>query len=158
MSSLVISPGEPLQIFDHMTPRHLAERWLEVYAKGAEGQNTRRYMWHTFSANIYPSISGQEAINAYQLQVANTYILLGNDRTEAISTLTRPEHCSLSDYYVFPENLAWTFAVTHEEGWLGPYFARHIDYARLNQINVRNFKAYINKQQQLALARSKGWV
>jgi hypothetical protein len=44
-------------------------------------------------------------------------------------------------------------AFTHEEGWLGPYFARHPAFARLNVENV----AAVRKAEEAAVAKLKGW-
>ena len=44
-------------------------------------------------------------------------------------------------------------AFTHEAGWLGPYFARHRDFATLDAEN----QAKLRKVQERAEARAKGW-
>lgn len=72
---------------------------------------------------------------------------------ELITTNQRPENCSLADYYVFPPNLAWTMAFTHEDGWLGPYFARHRDFEALDREN----DARVRKEREAEAARLKGW-
>lgn len=58
------------------------------------------------------------------------------------------------DFYVFPSNLAWTMAFTHEDGWLGPYFARHRNFTELNKANLEK----IRKLHQAEAAHLKGWV
>jgi hypothetical protein len=49
--------------------------------------------------------------------------------------------------------MAWTMAFTHEDGWLGPYFARHASYQNLNAENL----AMIRKAKKAEEARLKGW-
>ena len=44
-------------------------------------------------------------------------------------------------------------AFTHENGWLGPYFAKHPDYT---QLEVENEK-YREKLEQIAEAKRRGW-
>jgi hypothetical protein len=44
-------------------------------------------------------------------------------------------------------------AFTHEAGWLGPYFAKHEQYATLNSDN----QAKIRKAKEAELANLKGW-
>jgi hypothetical protein len=44
-------------------------------------------------------------------------------------------------------------AFTHEDGWLGPYFARHASYQGLNAENL----AKILKAKKAEEARLKGW-
>ena len=51
-----------------------------------------------------------------------------------------PEHCVYSDFYVFPKNMAWTMAFTHEDGWIGSYFAKHPDYDALNAKNIARIR------------------
>mgnify|MGYP001439648782 CR=1 FL=1 len=133
--------------------KELVERWLEIFGKDRQGANTKAYLWHVFSSDRYPSVSGTAALNEYRFQKACEYIVLSNDRDDAFTTEVLPEKCSFSDFYVFPPNLAWTMAFTHEDGWLGPYFARHPDYVRLNQGNL----ARLQKAQEAAAARAKGW-
>jgi len=50
--------------------------------------------------------------------------------------------------------MAWTMAFTHEDGWLGPYFAKHSQYSKLNQENIDQ----IAKAQAIEQARQKGWL
>ena len=157
-SSLIIEPVEMLKSFNANDAQLFADKWLSAFGLNRLGANTNSYMWHVFSGGNFPSISGQEALDAYKTHEAAEYIVLSNDRTAAISTITKPDKCNASDYYIFPENLAWTLAMTHENGWLGPYFAFHKDYKLLNQTNVSNNQARLLKLKELAIAQSKGWV
>ena len=156
--TLVVKPGEILKSFGADDAQLFVKKWLSAFGQNRPGLNTNSFMWHLFSAGRFPSISGQEALDAYSNHEAAEYIVLSNDRKSAISTITRPEKCSVSDYYVFPENLAWTLAMTHENGWLGPYFAYHKDYKLLNHVNIRNNQARLTKLNEMAIAKSKGWV
>lgn len=60
----------------------------------------------------------------------------------------------MADCLVFPPNFAWTMAFTHEDGWLGPFFATHPNVDRLDAANL----AQIRKQRELVEARAKGWA
>jgi hypothetical protein len=44
-------------------------------------------------------------------------------------------------------------AFTHEDGWLGPYFARHERFSELNRENEMK----IRKAREAEVARLKGW-
>ncbi len=44
-------------------------------------------------------------------------------------------------------------ALTHEDGWLGPYFAQHPEYDRLNEAN----QLKLRKLRERDAARNKGW-
>lgn len=132
----------------------LAVQWLDVFAKNRRGANTRHFLWHVFSGACYPSLSGAAALADYEKQIAHQYIVLSNRRDVAYVVAQRPTGLSMRDYLVFPGNFAWTMAFTHEDGWLGPYFARHPDYASLNAANL----ARVQKEREAEAARRKGWV
>ena len=149
--------GEPSAIIlRHYTADEAAqwaERWLSVFGRQRYGVNAKAYLWHVFSGERYPSIAGQAAWEAYRQRSAPEYIVLANDRKSAYAVASLPVASDLSDYCVFPPNLAWTMAFTHEDGWLGPYFARHSAFERLDRDN-RNA---VEKQRQVAEAKRKGW-
>lgn len=119
---------------------------------GAPG--LKQYLWHTFSHGAYPSVSGDEAERCYAEQDAPEFVVLHNDRRTALLTDAPPRWLSRLDVYVFPPDLAWTMAFTHEDGWLGPYFALHPDHAALTQHRM----AAAHKQQAKAHAQRNGWM
>ena len=143
-----------MRVLSHTELEAFLQRWLDAFGRNRHGVNSKAYLWHIFSAERHPAIAGPEALAAYAEAVAPLYVVLSNDRDEGFVTEVRPTACSLSDYYVFPENLAWTMAFTHEDGWLGPYFARHADFSRLQAENVQSLK----KAAEASIARSKGWA
>jgi hypothetical protein len=150
----LIAPGNVLRQFSEAEASVLAAGWLAIYGKNRHGANTKAYLWHVFSGARYPSASGADAVEQYKQQVGREFVVLSNDRKLAFLTERLPEASSLADYYVFPPNLAWTMAFTHEDGWLGPYFARHPGYAKLNAEN----QAKLQKHLQAEAARQKGWA
>jgi Domain of unknown function (DUF4275) len=150
---LEVQPGVVLHDYSVAEAQLLEQLWLESFGQDAAGTSTKDYLWHIFSANKYPHACGTEALMHYLQQQAPEYIVLSNDRRVAFSTSLPPEHCYLSDYYVFPKNMAWTMAFTHEDGWLGPYFARHRNFDRLNAANLAKMK----KAKAIEVARLKGW-
>lgn len=131
----------------------LVALWVKAFCANRQGVNTKAYLWHIFSSGRHHAVSGDEALAQYQQHSAPEYIVLSNDRKVAFATDTRPDACPFSDYYVFPANMAWTIAFTHEAGWLGPYFARHKDFAVLNEANLSKLR----KAREAELAKLKGW-
>jgi hypothetical protein len=121
----LIGPGQIIQTYTAAEARELALRWLSVFGRQCQGIDTKSYLWHIFSAGRHPCLSGTAAQQQYQQQQGKAFLVLANDRQHALLTDLRPETCRYTDYYVFPPNLTWTMAFTHEEGWLGPYFAWH---------------------------------
>lgn len=132
----------------------LVQQWLDVFDPNRQCINTKAYMWHIFSGGRYPALEGEQARVEYLRQIGSEFVILSNDRDAAFLTDTRPEDRPFSDFYVFPPNLAWTMAFTHEEGLLGPYFARHPRYAELNSANI----ARVKKLEEMAHARTQGWL
>lgn len=128
-------------------------QWLKVYGKDRKGVNSKDYLWHIFSADRYPIVSGAEALLQYRQQKACEYVVFSNDGTQAVLTDQPPEQTGFIDFYVSPLNLAWTMAFTHEDGWLGPYFARHANYVALNEANL----AKVCKAREAQAAFLKGW-
>jgi hypothetical protein len=148
-----IRPGAVIRQYAEAEAQALATEWLAVFGANAHTVNTNAFLWHVFSADCYSSISGAAAIDAYQQQSGVAFVVLSNDRTVAFVTDKLPESSSLSDYYVFPPNMAWTMCFTHEDGWLGPYFARHPKWEQLDQIN----QSTLQKSHEKAAARRKGY-
>ena len=148
-----ISPGAVIHQYAESEARALAAEWLAIFGANGHTVNTKAFLWHVFSADCYPNISGAAAIEAYQRQSGVEFVVLSNDRTVAFVTDKLPESSSLSDYYVFPPNMAWTMCFTHEDGRLGPYFARHPEWEQLDQIN----QYARQKSREKADARRKGY-
>lgn len=149
----LVQPGSVLRHYTLDETASLVAQWLEAFGARRHGVNAKDYLWHIFSGGRYPSLSGAQAMAAYEKQVAAEYVVLSNDRETAFATNALPQSSSLTDYCVFPVNLAWTMAFTHEDGWLGPYFARHGNFAALNEFNLGK----VRKLRQAEAARLKGW-
>ncbi len=152
-SSIECKPSGILKIYDQLETNEIEKRWMKTFCKNKQGYNTKDFKWHIFSGGGFPSVEGDEARTAYQSHTASEYVVMANDDELAILTNIRPESCNLSDYYVFPVNMAWTMAFTHEEGWLGPYFAVH---PNIDKLNIENEKL-LEKERQKEIARKKGW-
>lgn len=143
---LTVTPGTIVRAFSVEEAHQLADDWLSVFGKDSSDMNTNAFLWHVFSGGRYPSSEGAEALREYQEQIGNQFVVLSNDRKQALLTDRLPSSASFYDYYVFPPSFAWTMAFTHEAGWLGPYFARHPNYAELD-----------SKARAAAHAREMGW-
>jgi len=149
-----IEPGKILKIYDSSESKRIESEWMKVYCKNKTGLNTKAYKWHIFSGNGYPSLKGDEAQSAYESQACPNVVVMSNDGSSTVLSDSKPTNLNHQDIYVFPENLSWTMAFTHEEGWLGPYFAKHPDYELLEQKNAQ----YIEKLHQMEIAKRKGWM
>lgn len=128
-------------------------KWMEVFCKNNLGLNTTDYRWHIFSGGGCPSFEADEAENMYSNHGAESYYVMFNNASTIDLVKEKPVDLNYQDVYIFPKNMAWIMAFTHEEGWLGPYFAKHPNYYTLEKEN----EAYKLKLQQITYAKSKGW-
>lgn len=150
---IMLSPGVVLRILDEEEATRVIQDWLGVFARKRSGCRIKDYKWHLFSGGFYNAEEGGDAEAAYHSHVAENYLVIDNDESVVFLTDQRPEKVDLSDFYVCPRNMAWTMAFTHEDGWLGPYFARHPQYQQLEQENL----AYLEKVKQIEHAKKMGW-
>lgn len=157
-NALEVEPGQVLRRFTEAQAREWARQWIGVYAQDAFGANIKAYLWHTFSFEKYPSVCKNDAEVRYRQQTATEIVVLSNDRRSALLTDALPAKCDRMDYCVFPTNLAWTMAFTHEDGWLGPYFATHPDYKALVAQDVERHRARRRKAEEVERAKREGWA
>jgi len=137
---VTVHPGRILRRLSEHEVAESVERWLDCFGVNRAGVNTDAFMWHVFSFERFPSVQGVAAQEQYQLHEAPEYIVVSNDRDEGFTTDVRPTDCSLADWLVFPQNLAWTMAFTHEDGWLGPFFALNPRFKSLNAQNLAKIR------------------
>lgn len=157
-SDLQVEPGRLLRRFTEDEALELTDQWVSVYAQYAQGANLKAYLWHTFSFGAYPSVCKREAQLLYEQQVATELVVLSNDRRSALLTDALPTQCDVTDYLVFPTSLAWTIAFTHEDGWLGPYFAKHAAYDALVAQDLERARARERRMKEIERARRGGWL
>jgi hypothetical protein len=150
----LIEPGRVLREYPREAAAELAERWLRAFAAGASAPGMQRFLWHVFSYQAAAALRLGEARDQYEREACAEYVVLSNERDIAFVTDQRPTSSSLRDWFVFPPNMAWTMAFTHEDGWLGPYFARHPQHAALDAEN----KALLKKRHESERARDRGWA
>jgi len=109
---------------------HLSEREKEdIYLVDSNG--LVGYLWHLFSFNKKDYLEGEKAEQAFNnerkgkcyvfFQHSKYALLLEDASMLHTNDLTVEGH---TDIYIVDENYNWTFVITHENGWLGPYFSR----------------------------------
>ena len=171
MARIRATPGIELgRILHEYSPTEtnaLTEQWLAAFAPNGFGQGSRQYLWHVFSFGATPALEGAQALAHYERKGCARYVVLANDRQrkKAFLTDSRPVRSTLEDWFVFPPNLAWTMAFTHEDGWIGPFFALHPEHARLDADNRAELgreqarsRSEELKQREIEKARRRGWI
>lgn len=156
--NLEVGPGQILRRFTEDEAQKLANQWIAIFARNAQGANLKAYLWHTFCNDSYPSACKRDAELLYAQQIASEIIVLSNDRLSAVLTDALPKTCNVPDFTVFPPSFSWTMAFTHEDGWLGPYFAKHPHYDALVLQDIERSRAMQRKAQEVERARRKGWL
>ncbi len=106
--------------------RHLYAVWLHI----ATGKWTLLGLdWHVFSYNHARALAREKALFAYRAVSPPTRLIIcsHDEQIQAFELVG----ASLPDFsnsdlgiYVWPLDLAWTMAFTHEDGWFGPFFCR----------------------------------
>jgi hypothetical protein len=111
----------------------LLQTWREVYAApyhDAQGRwRLSQFEWHVFSFGYTRALNGERAVAAYSDQSAPSLIICPEDGRKPAWKLTDgnlPDFRKWGgDVYVWPDDLSWTMAFTHEGGLgLGPYFSQ----------------------------------
>lgn len=126
--------GGSQEILEANERRQWMRRWRDVYARGvhaATGSWTLgEFDWHAFSYRHARALNGQEAVLAYEEERPKRLLICPEfEELSAVRLLVAKRKPSFrqeyGDVYVFPEDLSWTMAFTHEESLgLGPYFSR----------------------------------
>jgi hypothetical protein len=102
------------------------ERFAAKLDRALSAEIRGGFDWHTFSYGVFPHLSGDKARNAYRMRAGSMELVLLPHRGEGPGfRVSGPQDFSRADVdvYIFPESLAWTTVFTHEDDWLGPYFA-----------------------------------
>ena len=111
----------------------LEQAWRHVYALATRARTGQwripDYEWHVFSYGDARSKSGARALELYQHERPASFLVWPEAPTVPMyrcSGGTVPVFStSAADVLVFPPDLSWTMAFTHELGLgLGPYFSR----------------------------------
>ncbi len=132
--------------------------WIKTFCKNKQGVNIKSYLWHIFSSSRYHSVCKKEAKTEYDNHTSSEYVILSNNDELAILVTEKPYNFNNQDFYVFPKNMAWTMAFTHEDDWLGPFFAKHVNYKKLNSRNNCHYKLNQKKKIEIEKAKKNGWL
>ena len=105
--------------------------WRAVYAAAyfaAKGKwKHGQYEWHVFSFGYTRAVQGDRAVEGYRAQPAAPFLVVPEDRRWPAFRCAGggwPDFAATRlDVYVWPTDLDWTMAFTHEQdSGLGPYF------------------------------------
>jgi hypothetical protein len=111
--------------------KNLRKQWLDTFAHDVDitGIHTEQNLWHVFSYNKVKGFEKEEANKKFDdLIKKSLYIFF--DSTENCYKLKNAQNLTLKDIeqynsmdvYIVNEEFTWTYVLTHEAGWLGPFF------------------------------------
>jgi len=118
--------------------RYLRGKWLENFAGHLTNEEQKKiymdsFLWHLCSYKKVICLEKEAAIKAFEgqkknqctifYQFTNEAFLVQNANNLKVKDLPYVDwDMDLSDIYVMDWENNWTFIITHENGWIGPYF------------------------------------
>ena len=122
--------------------RRVKNRWLDVFADGVPDADLGKrvlsegnYLWHLFSWELVPCLSGDAARQALAAAPGEKYLFYYEYPPEGeplVRPVTAEELAALptdagaipgADWYLVDKDFTWTYVQTHEAD-CGPYFCR----------------------------------
>lgn len=113
--------------------RALLQEWRQAFAAGLYAATGRwrppNYEWHVFSFGYARALKGEKAAAAYAAERPEAVVVCPESAALPAFRLSGGAlpnfRAVVDDVYVWPADLAWTMAFTHEESMgLGPFFSR----------------------------------
>jgi len=120
---------------------YLRKQWEDSFANHMSDEEKRKifmfnddgccgYLWHLFSYEKRASLNGEEAFKAFNnVNKSCCYIFYQHDDDVLIIEHAHELNASdilEKDIYVVDKEFNWTFVITHETGYCGPYFSSRI--------------------------------
>lgn len=132
LGALLTGLGIRCEKMDLKATRLIRLKWREAFARPVKQRTGswtyNKFDWHAFSFKFTPALEGARALEAYSTApLVGFYVLPeGDELGYKCAGKNRPDPAKLSriDSYVFPLDVSWTMAFTHEEPEIGPFFAR----------------------------------
>ncbi|MGV2941893.1 DUF4275 family protein [Mesobacillus sp. LC4] len=111
----------------HLSPKE--KRQIFLHDKGGASG----FLWHLFSYEKRKCEKEEEAELAFDKQYKDTCLIFFqhsdevwkvNDSSDLRATELLMTDGEYADLYIVDLDFNWTFVVTHEQGWIGPFFCR----------------------------------
>ncbi|MEI5908470.1 DUF4275 family protein [Bacillus spongiae] len=86
------------------------------------------YLWHIFSYEKKESLKNKSAELAFDRELKEFCYVFYQSTNDALivenaSSLRAIDLINEEDIYITNKTFDWTFVITHETGWCGPYFS-----------------------------------
>lgn len=120
---------------------YLRKRWDEEFAAHLSHREKESiflydedglcgFLWHIFSYEKKEYLEKEQAERAFEMEPKGFCYLFYQHFDHALlienaSALYGVDLVDEEDVYIVDKEFTWTFVITHEKGWYGPYFARN---------------------------------
>lgn len=86
-----------------------------------------QYLWHAFSFHRLPCLQREAAVQAFRsVPQKNCYVFFQHSDHallfEDAGSVEAEEFAQEGDVYIVDREFGWTFVMTHEGQWCGPYY------------------------------------
>lgn len=120
---------------------YLRKQWEESFANHLSDKEKKSiyfyddengfsgYLWHLFSYERRKCLKEEHADIAFNKEMKESCYVFYQHSDDALildnaSSLTAMDFVNEEDIYIVDKEFNWTYIVTHETGWCGPYFSR----------------------------------
>ncbi len=112
----------------------IRQAWREIYSMDLKNQTGKwklpDFEWHTFSGGYSKCKNGAKSEEYYRNQVEKNFFVMFEESERLLvleivnGQLPQLNDLRGNDIYIYPKDMNWTMAFTHEESMgLGPYFS-----------------------------------
>ncbi len=123
----LIKQNIDFKIINNTDKKAVEKAWLSAFGKGLNAPYLNQNKWHIFSYNQGVAIEGNDAYEKYNQQYPCDIIIF-NEKVEYFLKISKsklpqikPDNF-LDDIYICHRNMKWTFVLTHEMPYIGPFF------------------------------------
>ncbi|WP_297423059.1 DUF4275 family protein [Clostridium sp.] len=116
---------------DNLNVKQLKDQWINTFAKNIDISKIyiEQHLWHIFSYKQLKCFEKEEANKRFN-NIRKDSIYIFFDYSDTCYLIKKAECLTLedikcyqhNDIYITDRDFTWTYVITHEDRWLGPYF------------------------------------
>ena len=116
---------------DNLSAKKLREQWINTFAKNIDISKIyiEQHLWHIFRYKRLQYFEKEEANKRFN-EIRKNSIYMFFDYSNICYMIKNADNFTLedvkfyksNDIYITDEEFTWTYVITHEDVWLGPYF------------------------------------
>jgi len=116
---------------DNLNSKQLREQWKNTFANNIDISkiDIEQHLWHIFSYKRLQCFEKEDANKRFN-EIRKNSIYMFFDCSNICYLIKNADNFTLEnvifykskDIYITDVDFTWTYVITHEDGWLGPYF------------------------------------